>query len=178
MVRIYNSTNMRYQSLIHIVLFTILMTMINGCASMRPPVVNTYNNDSVSNYQYFYISPTGNYTSSPGVHGNRYRVYGGTMKSINPSSIIAGILFNNGYIQVNEVSPDNAGKTMIVNFGETGRRNVNLGYSIEVTIQFISASTQQPICTCTAEGQGETEADDVRKAIQRALMPLFEDDKN
>ncbi len=66
---------------------------------------------------------------------------------------------------------------MIVNFGETGRRTVNLGYSIEVTIQFISASTQFPICTCTAEGQGETEADDVRKAIQRALEPLFKTEK-
>ena len=66
---------------------------------------------------------------------------------------------------------------MIVNFGESGRRNVNLGYSTEVTIQFISADTQRPICTCTAEGQGSTEADDVRKAIQRALDPLFNSKK-
>ncbi len=68
---------------------------------------------------------------------------------------------------------DNLNQTMIVNFGETGRRNVNMGYSIEVTIQFISAATQLPICTCTAEGQGATEADDVREAILRALKPLF-----
>ena len=140
--------------------------MLSGCASMRPPVIHTYD-DSIENYRYFYISPTGDYTSSSGVYGNQYGVYGGTTKSINPASLISGILFKN------EVNPNNAKETMIVNFGETGRRNVNLGYSIEVTIQFISAYTQRPICTCTAEGQGETEADDVRKAIQSALKPLF-----
>lgn len=140
---------------------------------MRPPIVSTYNNDTISNYRYFYVSPTGDYTSSSGVFTNRYGVYGGITKSTNPSSIISGILFKNGYIQVNEVMSDNLNQTMIVNFGETGRRNVNMGYSIEVTIQFISAATQLPICTCTAEGQGATEADDVREAILRALKPLF-----
>lgn len=162
---------------ISIILCVLFSAMICGCASMRPPVVNSYNSDKISNYRYFYVSPTGDYTSSSGVYGNQYGVYGGTTKSTNPSTVIAGILFKNGYIQVNEVNPNNARETMIVNFGETGRRNVNLGYSIEVTIQFISAATQLPICTCTAEGQGETEADDVRKAIQRALEPLFKSDK-
>ena len=46
-----------------------------------------------------------------------------------------------------------------------------------MTIQFISAAKQLPICSCTAEGQGETEADDIRMAIQRALEPLFKSDK-
>ncbi len=146
--------------------------LLSGCASMRPPVIHTYD-DSIENYRYFYISLTGDYTSSSGVYSNQYGVYGGSIKSINPASLISGILFKNGFIQVNEVNPNNAKETMIVNFGETGRRNVNLGYSIEVTIQFISAYSQRPICTCTAEGQGATEADDVRKAIQSALKPLF-----
>ncbi|MDE6249491.1 MAG: hypothetical protein K2M29_07255 [Paramuribaculum sp.] len=157
----------------NIVLYLIFPILICGCASMRPPVINTYNDDKISNYRYFYVSPTGDYTSSSGVYGNQYGVYGGTTKSTNPCNIISGILIKNGYIQVNEVNPNNARETMIVSFGETGRRNVNLGYSIEVSIQFISAATQLPICICTAEGQGETEADDVRKAIQRALKPLF-----
>ena len=143
---------------------------------MSPTVIHTYN-DSIDNYRYFYISPTGDYISSSGVYSNQYGVFGGATKSINPSSLISGILFKNGFIQVNEVNPNNAKETMIVNFGETGRRNVNLGYSIEVTIQFISAYTQRLICTCTAEGQGETEADDVRKAIQSALKPLFNSKK-
>ena len=155
-------------------LFAYLLT---GCASMRPPVINTFD-DSINNYRYFYITPTGDYTSSAGVYGNQYGVYGGTTKSTTPASIISGILIKNGFVQVNEVKPDKAKETMVVNFGETGRRNVNLGYSIEVTIQFVSAYTQQPICTCTAEGQGETEADDVREAIQRALKPLFDQKNN
>lgn len=154
----------------------LLAVLMSGCASMRAPIVETFD-DNIFNYKYFYISPTGDYTSNAGIHGNMYGVYGAPTKSTNPSTAIAGILFNNGFIQVNEVLPDNAKETMIVNFGETGRRNVNLGYSIEVTIQFISASTQRPICTCTAEGQGETEADDVRIAIKRALDPLFKSGK-
>jgi len=163
---------MSYKGGVGLVVLIICTVILSGCASMRPPVINTYD-DSIHNYRYFYVSPTGDYTSSSGVYGNQYGVYGGTTKSINPASIISGILFKNGFIQVNEVSPQNVKETMIVNFGETGRRNVNLGYSIEVTIQFVSASTQKPICTCTAEGQGDTEADDVRKAIHRALEPLF-----
>lgn len=147
-----------------------------SCVPMRPPVVNTYE-DSIHNYKYFYITSTGDYTSSAGVYGNSFGVFGGRTKSLNPTSLISGILFKNGFIQVNEINPQNASNTMIVNFGETGRRNVNLGYSIEVTIQFVSASTQQLICSCTAEGQGETEADDVREAIQRALKPLFNNEK-
>ena len=71
---------------------------------MRPPVIHTYD-DSIENYRYFYISPTGDYTSSSGVYGNQYGVYGGTTKSINPASLISGILFKNGFIQVNEVNP-------------------------------------------------------------------------
>lgn len=184
MVMIYNiklSNNLSMKnifsavSLPHI-FFIICAIMVSSCASMRPPIINTYN-DSVYNYRYFYVTPTGDYTSSSEVFSNQYGVFGGTTKSTNPASIISGILFKNGFIQVNEVNPNNAKETMIINFGETGRRNVNLGYSIEVTIQFISASTQQPICTCTAEGQGETEADDVRKAIQRALEPIFNSKK-
>lgn len=176
--KIYNLIlMMKHQSFLYIALYAIIAMMISGCASMRPPVVNTYNNDSISNYRYFYVSPTGDYTSSSGVYANQYGVYGGTTKSTTPSTIISGILIKNGYIQVNEVNLENANETMIVNFGETGRRTVNLGYSIEVTIQFISATNQILICSCTAEGQGETEADDVRKAIQRALEPLFKPDK-
>lgn len=168
---------MKYRSLYSIVICTILVVIFCGCGSMRPPVVNTYNNDNISNYRYFYLTPTGDYTSSSGVYGSQFGVFSGATKTTNPGAIISGILFKNGYIQVNEISPNNVKETMIVNFGETGRRNVNLGYSIEVTIQFISAETQLPICSCTAEGQGDTEADDVRKAIQRALNPLFKTGK-
>ena len=47
------------------------------------------------------------------------------------------------------------------------------GYTIEVTIQFVSAKSNELISSCTAEGQGQTEADDIRQAITRCLSALF-----
>lgn len=156
--------------------FLSFIILLAGCAPMRKPVIQTYD-DSIYNYRYFCISPTGHYTGSEGFITTPYGIFGGTTKSTDPASVISGILFKNGFVQVHSITPENANETMIVNFGETGRRNVNLGYSIEVTIQFVNAKTQSLICTCTAEGQGDTEADDVRKAIQRALKPLFQTNK-
>ena len=72
-----------------------------------------------------------------------------------------------------EIKSELAKETVIVNYGESGRRNRGFGYTIEVTIQFISADTNQMICACTAEGQGSTEADDIRQAIRRALEGVF-----
>ena len=39
--------------------------------------------------------------------------------------------------------------------------------------QFISADTNELLCSCTGEGQGETDADDIRQAINNALSSLF-----
>ena len=44
---------------------------------------------------------------------------------------------------------------------------------LEVTINLISAKTYQPLCSCIAEGQGSTEADDIRIAITRCLASLL-----
>ena len=81
-----------------------------------------------------------------------------------------------GYIQVPEIKPELASQTLIVNYGETGRRNILgglLGYTIEITLQFLSAQTLDIVCTSTAEGMGSTEADDIRIAINRALEHVF-----
>ena len=107
-------------------------------------------------------------------YGGQYGIYGSsTTKSVNPSDVIAGILIKQGYIILPELKSELANETLIVNYGESGRRNRGLGYTIEVTIQFSSAKTNEMICSCTAEGQGETEADDIRQAIRRALSSLF-----
>ena len=95
-------------------------------------------------------------------------------KSVSPSDIIAGILIQNGYVILPDVKPELEKETLIVNYGESGRRNRGLGYTVEVTIQFISAQTSEIICLCTAEGQGSTEADDIRQAIKRALEGVFD----
>ena len=72
-----------------------------------------------------------------------------------------------------ELKPELSDETLIVNYGESGKRNRGLGYTIEVTIQFVSAKSYAQICSCTAEGQGSTEADDIRQAITRCLSSLL-----
>ena len=134
--------------------------LMNGCAPLRMPVI--VRNAPVEMYKYAYISPTKELTSSTGgTYGGQYGIYGSsTTKSVNPSDVIAGILIKEGYVILPELKPELANETLIVNYGESGRRNRGLGYTIEVTIQFNSAKTNEMICSCTAEGQGETEADD------------------
>ena len=138
---------------------------MNGCAPLRMPVI--VRNAPIEMYKYAYISPTKELTSSiGGTYGGQYGIYGSsTTKSVNPSDVIAGILIKEGYIILPELKPELSNETLIVNYG--------LGYTIEVTIQFSSAKTNEMICSCTAEGQGETEADDIRQAIRRALTSLF-----
>ncbi len=157
-------------SIASIVFCTIILV---GCGSLKSPVIQQ--NESISSYRYFYITPTSELTSSSGgVYGSQYGIYGGSMtKSLNPSDVITGILLKRGMVRLPELDPSLLEKTLIVNYGESGRRNLNLGYSIEVTIQFLQAKTHAVVCICTAEGQGSTEADDIRIAINRALEPLY-----
>lgn len=156
-----------------ILYFAFVAVLMAACASMKAPIINQI--ESFDGYKYVYITPTSELTSgSSGVYGGKYGVYGGgSTKTINPGDVISGILLKQGYIRLPELKPELLEQTLIVNYGESGRRNVNLGYSIEVTIQFLSAKTNMPVCICTAEGQGSTEADDIRIAINRAMSPLF-----
>lgn len=147
-----------------------LAILASSCTSLKPPI--TTKNGDIKKYNYVYISPTNSLTSSSGTTlGGQY--YSST-KSVNPSDIISGILSKEGYVRLPELNPELAEETLIVNYGESGTRSTGLGgYTIEVTIQFISAKTHSPVCSCTAEGQGQTEADDIRKAITRCLTALF-----
>ncbi len=149
-------------------------SLINGCAPLR--VATTVNNGNIKEYKYVLISPTETLTSSTGsVYGGNYVAYGSTTtRSVNPGDIIAGILSKEGFIVLSELRPELVEETLIVNYGESGRRNRGLGYTIEVTIQFISAKSYTLICSSTAEGQGETEADDIRQAITRSLSAILE----
>ncbi len=150
-----------------------IILLMNACAPLRTPVI--VKNAPIERFKYVYISPTKELTSSTGsTYGGQYGVYGSsTTKSVNPSDVIAGMLIQKGYVILPELNPELAKKTLIVNYGESGKRNRGLGYTIEVTIQFISAATNELVSSCTAEGQGETEADDIRQAIRRALNGLF-----
>lgn len=150
-----------------------IVLLMNACAPLRTPVI--VKNAPIEMFKYAYISPTKELTSSTGsTYGGQYGVYGSsTTKSVNPSDVIVGILIQKGYVILPELNPELAKETLIVNYGESGRRSRGLGYTIEVTIQFISAAANELVSSCTAEGQGETEADDIRQAIRRALNGLF-----
>ncbi|WP_198403851.1 hypothetical protein [Aquimarina aggregata] len=129
-------------------------------------------NGEIKDYKYVYISQTKSLTSSTGASINGQ--YYSTSKSVNPRDVITGILAKQGYILIPELKDDISRKTLIINYGESGRRNTGLGgYTIEVTIQFISSTTNSLICSCTAEGQGSTEADDIREAITRCLNKII-----
>lgn len=147
--------------------------MLGSCVPLRLPVI--VKNAPIETFKYVYISPTKELiSSSGGTYGGQYGIYGSsTTKSVNPSDVIAGVLIKEEFIILPELKSELSNETLIVNYGESGRRNRGLGYTIEITIQFISAETKQMICSCTAEGQGETEADDIRQAIRRALDALF-----
>ncbi len=149
----------------------ILSIYFCSCASLKP--VTSTKNGTIENYKYIYISPTNSLTSSSGASiGGQYY---SSSKSVNPTDVITGILTKEGLIKIPELKPEFADETLIINYGESGKRKTGLGgYTIEVTIQFISSKSHSLICSCTAEGQGETEADDIRQAITRCLSGLLQ----
>ncbi|MBR9757103.1 MAG: hypothetical protein GYB39_03405 [Algicola sp.] len=143
--------------------------LIFCCAPLKPATV--IKNSSAENYKYIYISPTNSLTSSSGAtYGGQYY---SSSKSVNPADVITGILVKEGFIRLPELKSELAKETLIVNYGESGRRNRGLGYTIEVTIQLVSSKSNEVISSCSAEGQGETEADDIRQAITRCLSALL-----
>tara|TARA_B110000977_G_scaffold176799_1_gene232823 strand:- start:134 stop:616 length:483 start_codon:yes stop_codon:yes gene_type:complete len=143
--------------------------LLFSCAPLKP--VTIIENSSAENYKYIYISPTNSLTSSSGAtYGGQYY---SSSKSVNPADVITGILTKEGFIRLPELKNELTNQTLIVNYGESGRRNRGLGYTIEVTIQLVSAKTNELISSCSAEGQGETEADDIRQAITRCLSSLL-----
>ncbi|MBE6174323.1 MAG: hypothetical protein E7147_02105 [Rikenellaceae bacterium] len=145
-------------------------TILSSCSVQLQPVTIA-RHFPLEDYTYVYITPTSGLTSN---RGSVYKGTGSTYSvSANPSEIIAGSIFKRGLIQVPEIKPELASKTLIVNYGESGRRTVWCGYTVEVTLQFLSAETHQVLCTATAEGFGSTEADDIRIAINRALSEIF-----
>jgi hypothetical protein len=156
----------RFSNLFKLSGLLILSLITFGCASLRP--ATSIKNGSLDSYKYFYITPTSSLTSSSGatISGQYYS----SSKTVNPSDLITGILTKDGLIRLPELKAELAEGTLIINYGESGRRNTGWGsYTIEVTIQFVSAKTSSFVCSCTAEGQGTTEADDIRQAITRCL---------
>ncbi len=150
-------------------LFTFLFV---SCVTLKEPEVIIKQN--IMDYKYIVINSTESINSSAGstVNGSYYSV----SKTVNPKDFIAGNLIKKGFIILPTIQEEFLENTAIVNYGEVGRRNIAgglMGYTIEVSIQFIDAKTKEIICVSTAEGIGTTESDDIREAITRALNVIF-----
>ena len=158
---------MKFNRIITLIIFC--LTII-GCASLKP--ATAIKNGEIKDYKYVYISQTKSLTSSTGASINGQ--YYSTSKSVNPRDVITGILAKQGYILIPELKDEISSETLIINYGESGQRSTGLGgYTIEVIIQFISSTSNSLVCSCTAEGQGSTEADDIREAITRCLNKII-----
>lgn len=158
-----------------IILILAIASIISGCGSVKPTTINRNPGDDLKNYTYFFVNPTGSKNSSTGVvTGNGYGVFGAsTTTSTDPIDIISGYLMKLGYVRIAEIDENISDKTLVISYGETGKRELNLGYATEVTMQFTSAESHALVCTVTGEGQGDTEADNVRIAITRCLDSVF-----
>lgn len=159
-------------------LTVIVLTLLSfvGCSPLLAPTV--IRNQPLNGYKYVYLAPTSEKTAvSGGAFGYGYGLYGyTTTHSVNPTDLISGHFLKRGYTRLPELNPELLEETIIVNYGESGRRNTGWGsYTIEITIQILSAKTNEVLCVGTAEGRGETEADDVRIAINRCMAKIFED---
>lgn len=146
--------------------------ILTGCSVLNVPTADV--NGNVYKYNYVYVIPTSGVTSSSGVYGNQYGVYGGSTKTVNPSEVISGYLMKKGYTTLPNVDPNLAENTMIVSYGYTGRRQLSLfSYASCVMIQFRDAKTHELIATCEGEGCGEDETADILQAIYSALGVIF-----
>ena len=155
-------------------LFILLAVAVSlwGCSTLKAP--QTTIGADLRNYPYAYIIPTSGVTSSSGVYGNQYGVYGGATKTINPSEVIAGNLMQRGYTILPELSPDLAAKTLIVSYGYTGRRQLSaFSYASSIIIQMRDAKTHKMVAECEAEGCGADETDDILQAIITALNNIY-----
>lgn len=161
------------KSLKRLKIFLVLALCLSGCGVPKYATISSTPN--LSQYKFVYITPTPEKTSvTGGTYGNQFGVFGSTSsKSVNPVEMITGAFIKQGFAILPEIDEGKKAQTIIVNYGEIGRKYYGIAYSIEATIQLLDASTYEVICTTSAEGMGETETDDVRKAIQKCLNAIF-----
>lgn len=154
-------------------IFIIIPLVLNSCSAfLVAPTVNIKGN--LLNYTYIYVIPTSSVTSSSGIYGGSYGIYGGATKSINPSEVISGYLMKKGYTPVPSVTDELAEKTLVISYGYTGRRQIGLfSYASCIIIQVRDAKTHEMVASCESEGCGEDETDDILQAINSGLNKIF-----
>ena len=147
---------------------TALSLGFSGC-SLKEPIHTKYMESN--KYEFVAIPDTNsiNSSSSSFYIGQNGGYGGSSSKELNPSSIIEGILLKKGLTSVNQITDDIIDRTLLVKYRQSGRREVFMGYTLEVTMKMLDAKTKKSVFMCTAEGIGSTEVDDIREAITRCL---------
>ena len=149
---------------------TFVLSVFASCVSLQPAAVDV--KQGISNYSRVYIPQTQPVNSTTAVVISKTVLP--SSQTVNPRDVIAGRLSKRKYIILDRLDERFQNETIIVNYGESNRRSLGLGeYTIEVTLQFVSAATGELLGTTTAEGYGETEAESVKQAVTRALDALF-----
>jgi hypothetical protein len=146
-------------TLVIVTLLTIL-----SCGTTKYLPVSVSQRQSFDKYKYVYVDVI-NSRGSYSYHG---------------CEVLAGLLMKKGFVVLNysqylNMSYSTAQNTMKVSYGAGGKRSVGFtgGFTREVTLQFVSATTSDIICICTAEGMGSSELDDVEVAVTRCIQKLF-----
>lgn len=160
-------------------LFALLsLLLLCGCAVSSSPQQDERSAEGrriLSAYQYFHVNDTNILTSTDGfVSGNQYGTYGyTTSESLDPAEIIAGFFTKKGFVSLPYSLTGYPEKTFIVTCNESGRRVGLLGYSIEVTLQFIDAQTNRPLINVTAKGPMDSEVNSKRRAIENCFKLIY-----
>jgi hypothetical protein len=153
-----------------------LAIFVSGCAAtLKPPEISKQG--EIKDYSFVVLPKSASLQStSSSIYRNENGAYGSSSsKEINPGYIIEGVLLKKGLFSTEDVEIDKEGKTVIIKYGESGRRSVAGGfggYVLEVTIAILSAKTNEVVYSCVAEGQGTSESEDIRAAIHRCLSGL------
>ena len=160
----------------YITILLVASLCLASCSILVPKYATISNKPDLSNYKYVFITPASVTTSvSGGTWGNQDNVYGSTSStSFSPSEVISGYFMKQGFVRIPAITEELKAQTLVVSYGEGGRKRYGLAYSQEVTLQVLDATTFGLICSSTAEGMGATEADDVRKATIKCLDAIFQ----
>lgn len=157
----------------HIILALAIVFGISSCGTSKYATLS--NTPDLSKYKYVCAMPTNEKKSFIGAtFGQQYGLYGyTTSNSINPAEEIAGRFMLHGFVRLNEIKEEQKPQTIVVSYGQSSTMNWAEIYTVKVTIQLLDATSYELICSASAEGTGEIEANAIRKATKKCLDAIF-----
>jgi hypothetical protein len=165
-----------------IIVLVPIVLLATGCASKTVPLNKpiSKHHEDVAAYSYVVIEQRSNIRET-NISANDTEAHG-TSREFDSAQLIEGILLKKGLVRVENTKDAKVEKTLIAKWGVSGKRDIQYvnfignvkisGYAQEVTISLVKMTTLTPVFTCSAEGYGATEIEDIREAIIRCLSEL------